>query len=127
MGQRGAVLVSPPHVLRDVQVQAGVEVDLVVRPLVLAAGAGPGPVQDGDQVALGEASPGEESLPGRLGGGEPHLHPPVLQTVRLQGGERYPVLWLVISNYNYTNTIKEKARTVLIQTKWARALQNANI
>ena len=94
--QRGAVLVSPPHVLRDVQVQAGVEVDLVVRPLVLAAGAGPGPVQDGDQVALGEASPGEESLPGRLGGGEPYLHPPVLQTVRLQGGERYPVLLLVI-------------------------------
>ena len=92
MSQRGAVLVSPPHVLRYVEVQGGAEVHLVVRPLVLAVGAGPGPVEDGDQVALGELSPGEQSLPSRVGGGEPHLHPPVLQTVRLQGGERYPVL-----------------------------------
>ena len=92
MSQRGAVLVSPPHVLRYVEVQGGAEVDLVVRPLVLTAGTGPGPVQDRDQVSRGEASPGEQSLPSRVGGGEPHLHPPVLQTVGLQRGQRYPVL-----------------------------------
>ena len=92
VGQRGAVLVSPPHVLRDVQVQRRVEVHLVVRPLVLAAGAGPRPVQDGDQVSRAEVFPGEQSLPSPLGGGESHLHPLVLQTVRLQGGQRYPVL-----------------------------------
>ena len=92
MSQRGAVLVSPPHVLRDVQVQRRVEVHLVVRPLVLTAGARPRPVEDGDQVSLGELSPGEQSLPASLGGGEPHLHPVVLQAVRLQGRQRYSVL-----------------------------------
>ena len=78
VSQRGAVLVCPPHVLRDVQVQRRVEVHLVVGPLVLAAGAGPRSVQDGDQVSLGELPPGEQSLPASLSGGQPHLHPAVL-------------------------------------------------
>ena len=78
VSQRGAVLICPPHVLRDVQVQRRVEVHLVVGPLVLAAGAGPRSVQDGDQVSLGELPPGEQSLPASLSGGQPHLHPAVL-------------------------------------------------
>ena len=90
VSQRSAVLVSPPHVLRYVQVQRRVEVHLVVRPLVLTAGAGPRPVQDGDQVARAEPCPGEQSLPGRQG--RSHLHPGVFQAVRLQWGQRYSVL-----------------------------------
>ena len=92
VGQSGAVLVRPPHVVRDVQVQTRVEVDLVVGPLVLETGAAPRPVEDGDQVPGREVGPGEETLPGRLGGGEPHLHPLVLQAVRLQGSAGDPVL-----------------------------------